>query len=308
MLYIGSIASEFRVPKDVDMISTSYEFSIFRNIHFAEIKDLKFHKVHYSFIMKSKRFEIEICDEGTSGYEYQKIMNSFGIIDLNLIPKATHSILLSIKKGHINFPVNFQKNIEDYNKLLDICDYIDKYPSLTKLRYKETEERLFKLRTPSLMKSSKKFFEQSHDFFKSYFIHDHIHKVMSHLDRPLYEYMQNDSNSAMCDKNKWDSFSDEWKDWTVLEEAYVIALERKLIPQIFGGGKFYTSEQAISWSLMRICTTLCSGWFRQWACDNYVRIKSKINSDYLNKFLQAVDKNEILMTNNGLNYEKENKN
>ncbi len=53
---------------------------------------------------------------------------------------------------------------------------------------------------------------------------------------------------------------------------------------------------------MRICTTLCSGWFRQHACDNWTRIVSKIDMNYFDKFLQAVDTNKINMSTNNTNY------
>lgn len=301
MLYIGSTAHKLRTPKDVDIIATSSEFNLFKELYSSEISQLKLHKVHYSFRLYNKWYEIEICDFGSSGYDYQNLMKSIGIVNLKEIPVATKEIMLSIKKSHVNFPVNFYKNIIDYNALLSEC-VVDIYPEITKKRFKETEDRLGILKTPRLNKSSKMFFEQSHDFFKTYFIHDHIHEVMSHNDRPLYEYMQVDKKSANCSKNLWDKFSDDWKDKCVLEEAYVIALERKLIPSIFGGGKYYSPEDAIKWSLMRICTNLCSGWFRQWACDNWIRINSKINKDYLDKFLNAVDDGRIKLSKDGINY------
>jgi len=301
MLYIGSTAHKFRTPKDVDILATTSEFNLFRELYSAEISELKFHKVHYSFRLFKKWYEVEICDFGSSGYDYQNLMKSIGIVSLSEIPIATKPILLSIKKSHVNFPIHFYKTIVDYNMLLSECGD-DIYPEITKKRFKETEDRLGKLKTPKLNKSSKMFFEQSHDFFKTYFIHDHIHKVMAHLDKPLYEYMQESSTSANCSKKMWDDFSDDWKDKCVLEEAYVIALERKLIPSIFGGGKYYSPDEAIKWSLMRISTTLCSGWFRQWACDNWIRINSKIDKDYLDKFLSAVDNDQIKLSENGINY------
>lgn len=294
MLFIGSVASKIRTPKDFDILSTSLEFSSFKNIYGDQMKNIQFHLVHYSFFMNGKRFEVEICDEGTSGYEYQKIMNSFGLIKLEEIKSASNEILLSIKKSHRFYNIKFYKNINDYNILLERCGK-DLYPELTKLRTLETENRLGKVKTPKLSKSSKQFFSQSHDFFKSYFIHDEIHMVMSHLDKPMYEYMQPDIESPMCSKKLWNNFSEDMKDKCVLEEAYVIALERKLIPNIFGGEKYYSPNDAIMWSLMRIATTLCSGFFREWCSDNWTRIVSKIDENYLDKFLESVDSGKIEM-------------
>src|SRR4051794_39637017 len=55
----------------------------------------------------------------------------------------------------------------------------------------------------------------------------------------------------------------------------VIALERYLIPMISKNQE--TSYQS---ALVRICTTLTKGWFRQFAIDNYPRL-SKLDKDLL---------------------------
>ena len=98
---------------------------------------------------------------------------------------------------------------------------------------------------------------------------------------------------ALCDKRLWTIFPYEDKCKCVLEEAYVIALERKILPMIFGAGKGYTSDEAFDWALMRICTTLCSGWFREFATKNYFIIKKLYNKDYVEKFLTAYEKGDI---------------
>jgi hypothetical protein len=113
---------------------------------------------------------------------------------------------------------------------------------------------------------------------------------MAHYDRPIYEDMQVDSKSAWCEKDMWDQFDFEKKAKCVLEEAYVIALERKIIPMLNGCGEIITSKKAFDWALMRICTTLCSGWFRQFATDNYVKIIEYYNPNYVQNFLKAESK------------------
>jgi len=54
---------------------------------------------------------------------------------------------------------------------------------------------------------------------------------------------------------------------------------------LFGGGKGYTSREAFDWALMRICTTLCSGWFREFATVNYFKIRDRMDNNYIEKFL-----------------------
>ena len=55
----------------------------------------------------------------------------------------------------------------------------------------------------------------------------------------------------------------------------VIALERYLIPMISKN-----HETSYHLALVRICTTLTKGWFRQFAIDNYPRL-SNLDKDLL---------------------------
>jgi hypothetical protein len=62
---------------------------------------------------------------------------------------------------------------------------------------------------------------------------------------------------------------------------------------LFGGGAYSSSKEALDWSLMRISTTLCSGWFRQFATDNFLRIREYINENYVEKFLESYQNGRI---------------
>jgi hypothetical protein len=204
--------------------------------------------------------------------------------------------LFALKAGHIHFPMGlnkFNKHIADYSKLKEVIEDIPFYEELRKQLFKDTEDRIGKLKTPSLMKKSTDFFGQSEGFVKSWFVHDDIHKVMSHYDEPLYEKMKIDPELVTCSKDLWNNFSYGDKCKCVLEEAYVIALERKIIPMLFGGGHRWKDVDALKWALYRICTTLCSGWFRKFATDNYVNIFNMANLKYVSVFLEAVDEEKI---------------
>jgi hypothetical protein len=150
-------------------------------------------------------------------------------------------------------------------------------------------------KTPSLYQESDKFFEQSANKINYKFIHDELHDLMAHKELPMYTYMQpENTTSAWCDKNKWDNFTFDEKCWTVLEEGYVISLERILIPEYFNNNIIVrrTPDQALQWSLMRIGTNLCSGWFRAFANENYSEIWKR-KSKYFDKFLKAYTEEKI---------------
>jgi hypothetical protein len=297
MLIVGSKALKFhfpnfkRVVKDIDIIGYSDDVNTLCNLLCpTEVKRGKNTVLLKNITNKTDLFdtdnvEVLLADNSVSLRKYME----YDSVSLFASPE----VLFSLKKSHIHFPIKFEKHIGDYSFLYDHFKGVDYLDDLTKINFKETEERLGKLKTPSLNKSVKEFFGQSDGYVKSYFIHDDIHRVMAHYDKPLYEMMQVDKKLAKCEKDMWNLFTFEDKCKCVLEEAYVIALERRIIPMIFGGGRGYTSEEALDWALMRICTTLCSGWFRNFATNNYYDIKKLSNKNYVEKFLTEYENGNI---------------
>ena len=297
MLVVGSKALNYHFPdlkrevKDIDIIGTKDDIKYLINtlspekIRETESITTLFNIQTPNEFFNTKNVEILNADNSEALSEYIKFDTQDGKLGSGL-RFASPEVLLSLKKSHINFPIKFEKHIKDYNFLLSKLKE-DKLSKITKTNFKETEKRVGELRTPSLKKSTMNFFGQSDGYVKYFYIHDDIHRVMSHYDRPVYEDMQVDSSSAWCEKDMWNNFSFEKKAKCVLEEAYVIALERRIIPMLNGCGEVVTSKKAFEWALMRICTNLCSGWFRQFATDNYLNILEYYNPNYVQKFLKA---------------------
>jgi hypothetical protein len=109
----------------------------------------------------------------------------------------------------------------------------------------------------------------------------------------MFEKIKIDPNKVACSKEKFFSLTPEQQDHCVQEEAYVIALERGIIPMLFTEGPMVTPIGAYKWALMRICTTLCSGWFREYALENYENLMLRYNWAYTHKFLDAVESGRI---------------
>lgn len=294
MLVVGSKALKYRFPrierqvKDVDIVAYLEEADKLKST-LSPSKVIETEWVVSLLGIKNKdeifdkpNVEILIADKSESLRRYlvyQKLKANNELF-------ACSEILYSLKKSHIHFPIKFEKHIYDFIMLNRHFSGVDVLKDVTKLKFVETEERLGKLKTPSLNKSVDNFFSQSKSFVKSYFIHDDMHKAVAHYAEPLYLRMQRDITKAICDKFLWEKFTFEDKCRCVLEEAYVIALERKVLPSLFGDAKQWTgAEEALDWALMRICTTLCSGWFRRFATENYDKIKELSNTNYVEDFL-----------------------
>jgi hypothetical protein len=298
MLVVGSKAlnncfGDIRDPKDIDVIAfkkeVDYLISASKCTEIITKEDIITLRGCKSFgFFDKNQIEILLADNSESNKMYLDYSNANTGLHI-----ADVDVLFSIKKSHIHYPIKFEKHINDYCFLYDNLKGFDKLSHITEIRKKETELRIGKLKTPSLKKTVSEFFGQSDKFVKSFFIHDDIHKIVSHYGYPLYEKMQEDKEYAFCSKSKWNNFTEEDKIKTVLEEAYVIALERKVIPMLFDGGSYWDSESAFNWALMRICTTLTSGWFREFATDNYLNIKKLHNKDYVLDFLEKYNSGVI---------------
>lgn len=174
--------------------------------------------------------------------------------------------LAIIKRSHLWRDLSFQKHITHYHK------HLAKYRAY----FKEVDELILENRTkltmaaypqghPSLKKSVKDFFD---DYVEKKYNHDYLHELVAYHDKPLYTQLQRDSSSAWCDKDLWDKLSTADKIKCVAEEAQVIAIERFLVPSNWN----YAPRHAYLKALDKVCTTLCSGWFRDFAIDNYPEI------------------------------------
>lgn len=256
----------------------------------------------YKYKAKSKKYgqiEFEIANKTQAGqlyYDYCLKANQIYKLDgigyyRHELIYAPLEVLFSLKKSHIFYPIHWQKNIEDYHLIKDIIQR-DTIPEITAIRREETKLWAGKNKTPSLNKSAEDFFDDN--VSNRHFIHDEIHGIMAHFDRPLYESIKESNDKVLCSKDLFHKLSQEQRLKCVLEEAYVIALERKILPMLFDAGPIYTANEAVKYALMRICTTLTGGWFREFAVENYPALSfDAYQSDYVIKFLTAFDEGRI---------------
>ncbi len=271
---IGSYPLNIRFSKDIDVICYK-----------ADVETEFESKDEYSgkFNFQGKIVELLFADHQES---FQQILKNH-----NVNENAWLWELWAIKAGHITYPhKSWDKHMHDMHIIQAICEpqYEVKAQLLKKLHKKSTEQRLGAQRLPSLKGVTKdKFFD---DAVVKYYVHDDIHKAMAHRDRPMYEYMQHDTSIVECDRQLWDAFPAGDKVKCVLEECYVIALERHVIPTNEGGRIGLKPFDAFKWALMRVCTTLCSGWFRQYAIDNYFTILNSYDPGFVEKFYTNIKK------------------
>lgn len=192
------------------------------------------------------------------------------------------------KRSHIYRSKKFAKDITHLQFLKKEClDLYDSIPGLDnpilKDRIKLTYQK-YGNNHPRLNQSNESFFN---DYVTKYFNHDDIHKIVAYYDKPIYESLKINPELAKCEKTLWDRLSHEDKLNCVREECYVIALERFIIPNLLLDKNHMPSRIAFDKALEKVCTTLTSGWFRDFSIDNWCEIRSHIK-DFLGEFKNAI--------------------
>ena len=173
--------------------------------------------------------------------------------------------LALIKRSHLWRDLSFPKHITHYHKVLgayrvwsnEDIQFLNTRIELTKQAFPQGH--------PNLMQSKDDFFD---DAVVKKYQHDDLHEMFAFYDKPLYTRLLRNENLAWCEEDKWNTLSYDEKCKCVAEEVYVIATERLLIPF----KNKYPYKIAFFKALQKVCTTLCSGWFRDFAIDNYPEI------------------------------------
>lgn len=303
-----------RIPMDTDVVCTRKRFdeALAAGLIDGNVETLQQGSSKESAIIKWKDIPTPVeylISDGISSLEL--ILNTL----CTTSDYASIPVLYSLRKAHIHFPIKFQKHIGDFmflrNKLREIkgisleqdlesiSDLLDEFPALTYSHFRETEKRRGKLRTPKMNQTTEEFFGKSKKYVKSYYVHDNMHLAMAHDETPMYWNILKDNSEVETDEEKWHHLFTQEKIWCVLEEVYVIALERKILPGLFDDHScraldipVWTPKQAFDWALMRVCTTLCDGFFRDFAVRAYDQIQEQYNPDYVTKFFKNISKYE----------------
>lgn len=242
---------------------------------------------------KKRSYEIELDKNEANSFVIDNVselveygMEHIGFLGEKSLVLSPYALYL-LKKSHIHYPVHFEKNVMDYHFLKSRVSAVENpvFDEFFRLKSDDAKVRYSKYRTPNLNVSNDKFFGKSGVSDGRVYVHDDLHDVVKHYERPIYEMLKTNMDSAWCEKDKFNLLPFALKVQCVQEEAYVIALERYYIPLI---GKYDSPFWCYERALRRICTTLCSGYFRDFALDNYPAIIQAYDEEFVKKFTQAV--------------------
>ncbi len=209
-------------------------------------------------------------------------------LDTNLVLKLSH---------------RYKKNSPHFRKTMQDIQLLRLYGA----KVKEIDEDLLKQREaltlaykhPSLQQGKRTFFTDNVPYK---YDHDSIHRAVAIDGAPAYlSYMQ-DGAEVQCDKEKFFDLPYEHQIRGVIEECFVLALERAIIPH---GTEV---NKAFEMALERVCTSITSGWFREFAWENYYAVRGTYVVlqlqcfDFVQKFNDALDVGLILPYDSGNKY------
>lgn len=216
------------------------------------------------------------------------------------VPVAQAAILCALKKAHLIHPHKWHHHIKEYRYLKELFLGLTDNNSFNPTKHgpQPITKDIFKLHRQEILAISKphpklnttkgEFFEES-DF--KIFDHDDIHKAIALGDTPAYTLMID--GEVWVSRRKWRRMTEEQRFNCVLEEASVLALERVIIPSLYLDDVcFRGAKWAFEHALFKICTTITSGWFRDYCIERYWHAVRN-RPDFVNAFFEGFKRGEI---------------
>jgi hypothetical protein len=149
--------------------------------------------------------------------------------------------------------------------------------------FREREKATYTYAHPKLNVSKGDFFKG--DGVEYVYDHDSIHLAVKHLTYPAYMYFKPAQSEVYCDRDMFEKVDESVRLYAVLEESYVLALERSQIP--FRG--VLTPKRSFDIALEKVCSSITSGWFREFSWENYDKVQALYNDDYVDRFWVGVE-------------------
>ena len=294
MLVIGSVAlanhiKNFRQNSDLDLVCSRDQA-----LDFIKLHKMRILKVTESQLLaedsSSEKVEIHFND-----VEPYKTVYELGIENSSKTVNAVYKIpsidfLYSLKMAHrFKDHVHFNKTMSDIHLMREAGA---KLISDDRFEYLASA---FTKKPISLKQSADKFFRESDGFYV--LNHDDIHdSIVSHKQAA---YKMIIDGEVWCDMKKFDSLPLIDKLSCAVEECFVLAIERAVLPNF---GKDYSLlsqiseskiKKAYKVSLQKVCTRVTSGKFREFCWENHDLILKLFDFQMYRNFLEALKNNKI---------------
>jgi hypothetical protein len=267
LLIVGSAAQKrivyTRQPRDTDLIAdldTATEY--LRGMECTSIYPIAGGKKLFGQRADREIFEIELA--WPDSLAEQLLFRTYK--DQNMFNKniywADLDTLYALKMSHryLKNSPHFKKTMDDIRLLRQLGA---KIPEDLRDWFKARERETYAYKLPSLNQSKDSFFQDKYRYD-----HDSLHEAVKFNEHPAYHYFAEPGAEVKCSKALWDLCPLKIKLQAGVEESTVLALERSLIPHPGA----WTEDYAFEFALGKVCTSITSGWFREFCWENYDQI------------------------------------
>lgn len=206
-----------------------------------------------------------------------------------IVPNLNVLYMLKMSHRYKKNSPHFLKTMNDIHKMRALGACMEsKYMSWYEWREKDT----YNYKHPKLNVSKGEFFDNNMTGVYQVYDHDSVHIAIAHLDKPAYNYFKPDEAEVFCSKELFDSCDEKIKLYSVVEEAMVLAIERALVP--FPDGM--NPDEAFKYALMKVCTSISSGWWREYAWEHYYEAVAlyEQHKEYYERFKKQVELGNVI--------------
>lgn len=299
IIQIGSRAANvhgfFRDPLDFDFIAKYEDIMPLVMSLNGSTKPKQFYPTNkgkkiIAQLNNGKMVEIEIAWSGSIAEQFIEMVKSDpntvqqGFDGTNTWYTPSLNVLYMLKLSHRYLKNNphFIKTMSDIHKMREMGAV---FPEEYRDWFKKREDETYWYKHPNLKQDKRGFFTDDVPYT---YDHDSIHEAIKLNEKPAYQYFAKDGEEVLSDKTKFFKLPKDIQLSAGYEESCVLAIERALVP--FPDGM--DSKQAFDYALMKVCTSITSGWFREYCWEHYSEIKDLYmeNPDYFEKFKIGLEK------------------
>ncbi len=236
--------------------------------------------LHHWYPETREPADLDVWEESsvpnTRGNEYHWCDTFFEVITLYGYPDyAPPDLLLTIKMSHAPWSeIHWDKTVHDIGFLQRKGHQVNE--TVYKMLYTHWET-LFGKKQAYLAKDNDAFFD---DGVERRYVHDDLHRAIAFYGDPLYERLKPDLDKAACSRSMFEALSPADQIRCIQEEAFVIALERFLIPRDFALSPYAAYRQA----LKLLVTKMTKGWFSRAILDRWTDLAPKPTHDFVSLF------------------------
>jgi len=283
-----------RAPRDYDIVCTYEQFEeLHKEIGFVHVEPmLKGKKIH-AVDKERRHWEFELAWDDSTAAELMRLVDGDpltircpismgGVLRVYGVPSVHVLYALKMSHRYLKDSPHFAKTMKDIRLLRELGAVIqERYIGW----FKRREDETYWYKHPNLNQKKDGFFNPN-EGVKYVYDHDSIHKAVAHPLPPAYTLYMQEGAEVSCDKQKFFSLPEEERLRGVIEEAYVLALERSQIPH---GHKGVPPDWSFTTALRKVCSSITSGWFREYAWEHYEKAMETYDKNYVDRLKRGIE-------------------